>query len=280
VTDNAAAGFAAFDRTKRMRLVCTPHEEGHMTGRFAAAVATALSLSAASAALAGLQIQEADREYPQDVSNYRFQSGKARVDGALEGLTVIIDVKSGEGWLVDSASKRYAGGKIVELAEELKKLEEPLANDAASGDAAGNKGAAGTAKPLAVVVKDLGAGEPLLGYDTRHYQVLLAGELLEELWLAPKIQVASEIDMAAFGAALQKMLAGGAGLSQGYEESEAYRNLRAGGYALRQVLYFVGEKSTLEVTSVAIKELPLADFTVPKGFKQVGYTELLLGGGE
>ena len=104
--------------------------------------------------------------------------------------------------------------------------------------------------------------------------------MLEELWLAPKIQVASEIDLVAFGTAMQKMLGGGAGLSQGYEESETYRTLRAGGYPLRQVLYFVGEKSTLEVTSVTVKELPPADFAVPKGFTKIGYAELLLGGGE
>jgi hypothetical protein len=251
-----------------------------MKGRLAAAAAAVLWLSTALPALAGLHIQEADREYPQDVSVYWFQAGKARVDGALEGLTVIIDVKNGEGWLIDSASRRYAGGKIAALAEEMNKLDEPLGNDAAPGDEVGKKAAAEPAKPVAIVVKDLGAGERLLGYETRHYQVLLAGELLEELWLAPKIQVANEIDMAAFGAAMQKMLGGGAGLSQGYEESETYRTLRAGGYPLRQVLFFVGEKSTLEVTSVAIKDLPLSDFTIPKGFKQVGYTELLLGGGE
>jgi len=251
-----------------------------MTGRLAAAAAAVLWVSTAMPALAGLNIREADREYPQDVSVYWFQAGKARVDGALEGLTVIIDVKNGEGWLIDSASKRYAGGKIAELAVEMSKLEEPLGDDAASGDAAGKKAVAEAAKPLAIAVKDLGAGERLLGYDTRHYQVLLGSELLEELWLAPKIQVASEIDMAAFGSAMQKMLGGGAGLSQGYEESETYRTLRAGGYPLRQVLYFVGEKSTLEVTSVAIKDFPPADFTVPKGYRQVGYTELLLGGGE
>ena len=98
-----------------------------MTGKLAAAAAAAvLWLSTALPALAGFHIQEADREYPQDVSVYWFQAGKARVDGALEGLTVIIDVRNGEGWLIDSASKRYAGGKIAELAEELKKLEEPL----------------------------------------------------------------------------------------------------------------------------------------------------------
>jgi hypothetical protein len=251
-----------------------------MTGRFAAAAAAVLWLSTALPAFAGLHIQEADREYPQDVTVYWFQAGKARVDGALEGLSVIIDVRNGEGWLIDGASKRYAGGKIADLAEELRKLEEPLGNEAAPGDAGGKKPAVEPARPLAIVVKDLGAGERLLGYDTRHYQVLLADELLEELWLAPKIQVASEIDMAAFSVALQKMLGGGAGLSQGYEESETYRNLRAGGYPLRQVLYFVGEKSTLEVTSVAIKELPASDFSIPKGFKQVGYTDLLLGGGE
>ena len=83
-----------------------------------------LSLSTPLPALAGFRIQEADPEFPQDVSVYWFQGGKARVDGALEGLTVIVDVKNGEGWLIDSASKRYAGGKIAELAEELKKVEE------------------------------------------------------------------------------------------------------------------------------------------------------------
>jgi len=252
-----------------------------MTGKIAAAAAVAvISLTAALPALAGFRIQEADLEFPQDVSVYWFQGGKARVDGALEGLTVIVDVKNGEGWLIDSASKRFAGGRFVELAEILQKVEGSLDSDAAPGNPADKKAAAESAKPLAVVVRDLGAGERLQGYETRRFQVLLDGEVLEELWLAPKIQVASEIDLVAFGTAMQKMLGGGAGLSQGYEESETYRNLRAIGYPLRQVLFFVGEKSTLEVTSVTVKELPLSDFTVPKGFTKIGYAELLLGGSD
>jgi hypothetical protein len=251
-----------------------------MTGKFAAAAIAVLSLSAAVPALAGFRIQEADLEFPQDVSVFWFQGGKARVDGALEGLTVIIDIKNDEGWLIDRASKRFAGGKLAELAEILKKVEGPLDNDPVPGDTPDKKAAAESAKPLAVVVKDLGAGERLQGYETRRFQVLLGGEVLEELWLAPKIQVASEIDLVAFGAAMKKMLGGGAGLSQGYEESETYRSLRAGGYPLRQVLFFVGEKSTLEVTSVTVKELPPSDFAVPKGFTKIGYAELLLGGND
>lgn len=252
-----------------------------MTGKFAAAAAVAvISLSAAWPALAGFRIQEADLEFPQDVSVYSFQGGKARVDGALDGLTVIVDLKSDEGWLIERESKRFAGGKLAHLAEILKKVEGSLDNDALVGDQAGRKNGAESAKPLAVVVRDLGAGERLQGYETRHFQVLLDGEVLEELWLAPKIQVASEIDLAAFGTAMQNMLGGGAGLSQGYEESETYRKLRAGGYPLRQVLFFVGEKSTIEVTSVTVKDLPPSDFAVPKGFKKTGYAELLLGGSD
>jgi hypothetical protein len=250
-----------------------------MIGKLAAAAVVAvLASSAAWPAFAGYRIQEADLEFPQDASVYWFQGGKARVDGALEGLTVIIDVKNDEGWLIDAASKRYAGGKIAELAEILKKVEGSLDNDAVPGESADKKAAGESTKPLAVVVKDLGPGERLQGYETRHFEVLLDGEVLEELWLAPKIQVASEIDLVAFGTDMQMMLGGGAGLSQGYEETATYRNLRAGGYPLRQVLYFVGEKSTLEVTSVTVKELPLSEFAVPKGFKKVGYAELLLGG--
>lgn len=251
-----------------------------MRGTFAAAAVAVLSLTAAVPAHAGFRIETADLEFPEDVSIYWFQGGKARVEGALEGLTVIVDVKNNEGWLIDSDSKRFAGGTFAELAAELKKVDVSLDNEAAPGDPVSRKAAAESGKPLAVVVKELGAGEPLRGYETRHYQVLVAGELLEELWLAPKIQVASEVDLVAFGSAMQRMLDGGAGLSQGYEESATYRNLRAAGYPLRQVLYFVGEKSTLEVTSVAIKEFPPTDFAVPKGFKKIGYAELLLGGGE
>ena len=265
----------------RMMVRSKANEEGFMTGKFAAAAAVAvLSLSAALPALAGFRIEEADLEFPKDVSVYWFQGGKARVDGALEGLTVIVDIKNGEGWLIDSASKRFAGGKFAELAEILKKVEGSLENEAVPGGPAEKKAATESTRPLAVVVRDLGAGERLQGYETRHFQVLLDGEVLEELWIAPKIQVASEINLVAFGTAMQKMLGGGAGLSQGYEESEAYRNLRAGGYPLRQVLFFVGEKSTLEVTSVTVKELPLSDFAVPKGFTKIGYAELLLGGSD
>lgn len=248
-----------------------------MTRRLVAAAVAALSLAAAVPAFAGFRIQTADLEFPQDVTVSWFQGGKARVDGALEGLTVIVDLKSSEGWLIDSSSKRYAGGRLADLNAELRKADVALDNDAAPG---GRKGAAVAAKPLVVAVKDLGAGEPLQGYDTRRYQVLMDGELLEELWLAPKIQIAAEVDLVAFGVALQKMLDGGAGLSQGYEETETYRALRASGYPLRQVLYFVGEKSTIEATSVEIKEFPPADFAVPKGFTKIGYAELLLGDGE
>lgn len=252
-----------------------------MTGKFAVAAAVAFYwLLAASPALAGFRIQEADLEFPKDITSYSFQGGKARVDGALEGLTVIIDLNSGEGWLVDSASRRYSGGKFVELEWLLKKIEGSLDKDDALDDPAGRRAAAEAAKPHTVVVKDLGAGERLQGYDTRRFQVLVDGELLEELWLAPKLQVASEIDPVAFGTALQKMIGGGPGLIQGYEGSEMYRTMRAGGYALRQVLYFVGEKSTIEVTSVAIKDFPPSDFVVPKGFSKIGYVELLLGGND
>jgi len=245
-----------------------------------AAAAAALVLASTMPALAGFRIQEVDPEFPEDVTTTWFQGGKARVDGALEGLSVIVDIKSGEGWLVDTALKRYAGGKISVLAEELRKAEGTPSEASVSDDTAQRGGATGRTKPLAVQIKDMGAGERLQGYETKRHQVLVDGELLEELWLAPKLEVAREIDLAAFVAALQKMLGGGAGLNQGYEESEEYRKLRGTGYPLRQVLYFVGEKSTLEVTSVATQEFPATDFAVPKGFAKVGYVELLFGEGE
>ena len=237
----------------------------------------ALALATALPALAGYRVKEVDPEFPKEITTTVFQGGKARVDGALEGLAIIIDVKAGEGWLVDEAGKRYAGGSIAALAEELRKTEEPEEDVSAADDGSADETDAAPEKPLKVEVKEMGVGEKLLGYETRRAQVLVDGELLEELWIAPKLEIAREVDPGAFGAAMQKMLGGGASANQGYEDSEAYRKLRATGYALRQVLYFVGEKTTLEVSEVAAETIPAAAFALPQGFKKVGYTDLLLG---
>jgi len=256
----------------------------------ATALGVALALPLASPALAGYRIQEVDPEFPGDVTTYWFQGGKARVEGALEGLTMIVDVKGGEGWLIDVAHRRYAGGTLDALAAELAKLDEQTVEEAveeaapeegAGADQQADEGAgeeaAAPEKPHRVEVKDLGAGERLLGHETRRHQVLVDGELIEELWVAPKVDVAAEVEAAAFASAMQKMLGAGLSTGQGYEESAAYRALRAGGYPLRQVLYFVGEKSVLEVSSVSVQSFDAADFAVPKGLTRVGYAELLLG---
>jgi len=241
------------------------------------AALAALALGTALPAWAGYRVKEVDPEFPKEVTTSYFQGGKARVDGALEGLSIIIDAKAGEGWLVDEAGKRYAGGSIAVLAEELRKAEAPEEDAAGADEGAAGDADTGPEKPLAVEIKDLGAAEKLLGHETRRWQVLVDGELLEELWVAPTLDVGREIDQAAFGAAMQKMLGGTNSANQGYEDSPGYRKLRAGGYPLRQVLYFVGEKTTLEVAEIAAEAIPAAKFAVPEGFKKTGYVELLLG---
>ena len=104
----------------------------------AAALAAALLLPCVSPARAGYRIQEADPEFPGEVTTYWFQAGKARIDGALEGLTMLVDTKSGEGWLVDADLKRYAGGPLDALAAELARLEEAEGGEILAEDAAGD----------------------------------------------------------------------------------------------------------------------------------------------
>jgi hypothetical protein len=241
-------------------------------------LAATLLLLVGSSARAGFRIQEVDPEFPGEVTTYWFQGGKARVDGALEGLTLIVDTKAGEGWLIDSALRRFAGGPFDALAAELARLEEENLEESSSEEGAGE--AAAPAKPHSVEVKDLGPAERLLGYETRRHQVFVDGELIEEIWIAPKISTAAEVDPAAFATAMRKMLGDSMSVGQGYEESAAYRALRASGYPLRQILYFVGEKSTLEASAVTVQDFAAGDFAVPKGFARVGYAELLFGEGE
>lgn len=245
-----------------------------------AALAAALLLPRAVPAQAGYRVQEVDPDFPAEVTTYWFQAGKVRVDGALEGLTVIVDTKAGEGWLIDASLRRYAGGKLEALAAELANLE---AQEAAEDGAAGEEEAEGAPspaeKPHSVEVRDLGPAEKILGYETRRHAVRVDGELVEELWIAPKLDIAAEVDPAAFAAAMRKMLGDGSA-GQGYEDNPAYRAVRAAGFPLRQVLHFVGEKSALEVSAVANQVFPAADFAVPKGFARAGYAELLFGESE
>lgn len=247
-----------------------------MSRKTALAVAAALLVAAANpiTASAGWRIKEVDPEFPDEVTTYRFQAGKVRVDGALEGLAVVVDLRKDEGWLIDEVLKRYAGGKIPALAEELRKLDsEGLPDEEAAGEEEG----VAAAGPGKVTIKDLGAGERILGFETRRHQVLLDGAVIEELWVAPKVDVDREASAAAFGVALQKMLGGGADI--GYENDPAYLKLRAGGYPLRQVLHFTDEESTssIEVKAAEQASFPEADFAVPAGYKKIGYAELLVG---
>jgi hypothetical protein len=244
----------------------------------AAALAAALLLGVGSPARAGYRIHEVDPEFPGEVTTYWFQGGKVRVDGALEGLTMIVDTKAGEGWLIDAALKRFAGGPFDALAAELARFEARESGEEPADE--GGDEAVAPAKPHSVEIKDMGPAERLLGYETRRHRVFVDGELIEELWIAPKVDVAAEVEPAAFATAMRKLLGDGMSVGQGYEESAAYRALRAAGYPLRQVLYFVGEKSTLEVSAVSVATFPASDFAVPKGFARVGYAELLLGEGE
>ena len=246
-----------------------------MTKKFAVAVAALTFLLAALPASAGWRVQEVDPEFPEEATTYWFQGGKARLEGALEGLAVIVDVKEGTGWLVDEAAKRYAGGKLDELAEELRRIEnEGLPDDEEFLD--DDEEGAGLEQGK-VEVKSLGAAEKILGHDTVRFQVFVDGEMLEELWMAPKVAVEREVDPAAFTNAVQRMLGGGTGMDQGYENDPAYVKASSTGFPMRQVLYFVGEKSTLEVTAAEEKVFPDALFAVPPGLEKVGYVELLVG---
>ncbi len=228
------------------------------------------ALLAAAPASAGWRLQEVDPEFPGEAATYWFQDGKARLEGALEGLAVIVDVKGGSGWIVEESSKRYAGGKVEKLAEQLRSLEdEGYAEDEPFDDDEAGVGP--------VVVKSLGPGEKILGYETERYQVFVDDELLEELWVAPKVAIEREIDPEAFARAVELMLGGGTGMDQGYEDDPAYVKLRTAGYPLRQVLHFVGEKSTLEVTAAEQKEFPASLFAVPAGLSETGYVDLLIG---
>jgi hypothetical protein len=248
-------------------------------GTLAAALLAALLLFP-SPASAGWVIDVVDPDFPTETTTYYFQDDKARVEGLIAGLAFIIDLASGEGYIIDVKAGRYAGGEIGQVEEALR--EERLKGDAGepeetTEDAGGEREAV---FPLVLLERSLDA-EKVAGFDSEHYRVLLEEELVEELWLSPAVGALKEGRAAAFFSFLERMTGGSpaetADFPPGYDEHPDYLELLRTGFPLRRTLYFVGEKNIVEVTKAAEKALPEGLFTLPAGMEESDYPALFLG---
>jgi hypothetical protein len=254
-------------------------ERSIKTGILAAALLPA-ALLFASPASAGWVIDVVDPDFPAATTTYYFQDDKARVEGLIPDLAFIIDLASGEGYIIDLKAGRYAGGEIGQVEDALR--EERRKGDAGEPEETTDRdgGEREVVFPQVFLERSLDA-EKVAGFDSEHYRILLDEEMVEELWLSPVVGALKEGRAAAFFSFLERMTGGSpaetADFPPGYDEHPDYLELLRTGFPLRRTLYFVGEKNTVEVTKATKKNLPEGFFALPAGMEESDYLGLFLG---
>lgn len=115
--------------------------------------------------------------------------------------------------------------------------------------------------------------EEIAGYGTARYQIMVDGELAEEVWIADDVPVAEELDLEAFAeyAAAMKQFSG----EYAYETSEEYIERMSTGYPMRTQPFRMGQAGPVtEVTSLVEMDVPDSTFEVPEGYEKVTLMEL------
>lgn len=190
-----------------------------------------------------------------------YKQGYFKTVGDSE--TMIVDIAKDSVWFLYDDRKLYFGGKIDSVIDSIKSsfqtemegndLEDqmPLPEDEKE-----------------VVIKQVGKGIKIGKFKTDKYQVLVAEELKEEVFIdssiKPKIDRKTVVDF------MRKLEVD---REQEYELDENYLDLMKKGYPIRTILY--GDDVVItEVKSIEKKSLALEEFLPPTEYKKVTPQEI------
>jgi len=236
----------------------------------------------ASSAWAGWVIQYAGGGAMSPSASY-IQDNKMRQD--MGGMMMIMDVNKGWVYYVNPNHRTYWGGPASEIrstgqAEARKTMEEMMKNlppdqREAMQKAMGQVGRkeAEAPKQFNVKVTKTGKSATIAGYKTEEYQILVEGQPFMEVWIAPKIDVSKDIDAKKMTAMMGSLSPQDSGHNP--FASPEVQALWQKGYPLRQTLHFMGQATTVEAQKVEKKSLPSSDFSVPSGYRKVGFMEVM-----
>ena len=234
-------------------------------------MAVALLLGLAVAAEAGWIMQE--KEGDQTLIS------KGRLKSSADNISWILDGPSNKVYFIDGHEKTYATGTVEDYcgataalveqtmknlpAEQRKTMEQMMKKD--------NEEARHT-----VSVMGGGDGGNVAGLKTVKYNVEVDGELYEEIWLATDSDLLNEFK------SLKPMLrkfstcASTFGTEFTPENSPEYLQLMDHGVEVKSIAYSDGSPEPVtDVVKLEKKDLPEAEFSIPRDYRQITFGEML-----
>lgn len=135
------------------------------------------------------------------------------------------------------------------------------------------------AKLPPVSVTNTGLKEKVAGYDTEKYEVRVDGELFQELWVAPALNVSADWNLDQRIAVQRKMSANMIGKSaaayNAIYRNDEYRNLLAKGFMLKEIARHLAGGSERVATVVQQGEIPATSFEIPADYRKVRLADVL-----
>jgi hypothetical protein len=217
-----------------------------------------------------------------------LMNGYMRMDNG--DLITIFDLKKGEILYYNTSNKTYWQGKPerfnAEVKEELTAMieKELLAIDEDKRDL--------TRKmyeemlrssfpevddedqvPRKYTVRKIGDGEMVAGYKTQTFNILENGQLLEAIWVAPELGVASDFDFIGLSQFINQLARGAYAAS--FESSNEYFDLLKKGYPVRvEMVKSDGYTYVSDVVEAKRVKFTESHFKVPKGYTAASLTQV------
>ena len=234
-------------------------------------MAIAVLLGAVVTAEAGWMMQE--KEGDQTLIS------KGRLKSSADNISWILDGPGNKVYFIDGNEKTYAVGTVEDYcgataalveqtmknlpAEQRKSLEQMMKKD--------NEEVRHT-----VTVVGAGDGGSVAGLKTLKYKVEVDGELYEEIWLATDGDLLNEFK--SLKPLLRKFSACASTFGTEFtpENAPEYLELMERGVEVKSIAYTDGSPEPVtDVVKLEKKDLPEAEFSVPRDYRQITFGEML-----
>ena len=204
---------------------------------------------------------------------------KGRLKSSADNISWILDGPGNKVYFIDGHEKTYATGTVEDYcgataalveqtmknlpAEQRKSMEQMMKKDNAEAR-------------HTVSVMGAGDGGRVAGLKTVKYKVEVDGELYEEIWLATDSDLLNEFK--SLKPLLRKFstCASTFGTEFTPENAPEYLQLMERGVEVKSIAYTDGSPEPVtDVVKLEKKDLPEAEFSVPRDYRQVTFEEML-----
>ena len=222
-----------------------------------------------------------------DQSSMSLASGHMRTD--QPDVISVADYNTGRFTLMSPQRKLFWTGTVEEYVHEVARsraegMSQALAE--AGEKAAKEKGQKefeppkiDPAKLPPLSITKTAITEKIAGYDTVKYEVRSDGELFQELWVAPSLNVSSDLDVDRCLTFQRKMSAGMLGKASGSYNAlylnDEYRKLLQSAFVLKLVTHHASGSFERTATSVRQADVAASQFEVPDAYRRVKLADVL-----